>query len=60
MVFLKNSQYSQENTCVGGEKRLQHRCFAVNIAKFLRAPILMAASVFLEALEKSKICFNNF
>ena len=46
------SQYSQENSCVGGffliklqafsfiKKRLQHSCFPVNIAKFLRTPIL--------------------
>ena len=54
MLFLKNSQYSQENICVGVsfnkivvlqglqliKMRLQHRCFPVNIAKFLRAPIL--------------------
>ena len=39
-IFFKISQYSQENTCVGGlqgcnfiEKRLQHSCFPVNIAK---------------------------
>ena len=50
---LKNSQYSQENTCVGVsflikllasrpatllKKRLQHRCFPVNIENFLRTP----------------------
>ena len=46
-VFYKNiSQYSQENTCVGVfmknyklenfmKKWLLHRCFPVNIAKFL-------------------------
>ena len=69
-MFLKISQNSQENRCVGvfflinlqtlyslgnhqktydfkGNrrsktlfKRLQHRCFPVNIAKFLRTPIL--------------------
>ena len=52
-VFLKISQKSQENTCVGVSfnkisglnaynfitKRLQHRCFPVNIAKFLRTTI---------------------
>ena len=45
MVFLKISQYSQENTCVGvsfnkvaGRKKLQHRCFLVNVVKFLRTP----------------------
>ena len=43
-VFLKISQYSQENTCLKAcnfiKKRLQHRHFSVNIAKFLRTPIL--------------------
>ena len=44
---VKISQYSQENTCVGisffvgvSKKRLQDRCFPVNIVKFLRKPIL--------------------
>ena len=37
MLFLKISQYSQENACI--KKRLQHSCFLVNIAKFLRNPI---------------------
>ena len=51
-VFLKYSQKSQENTCVGVSffiklqtrslqiyyKRLQHRCFPANFAKFLRTP----------------------
>ena len=43
-VFLNILQYSLENTCVGVgffiKKRLQHRCFPVNIVKFLRTPIL--------------------
>ena len=42
--MLKISQYSLENNCVRVtcviKKRLQHRCFPVNVAKFLRAPIL--------------------
>ena len=53
MVFLEISQNSQENTCarvsffkkVAGlrpatllKKRLCHRCFPVNLAKFLRTP----------------------
>ena len=36
-------QYLQEDICVGVsfiKKKHQHRCFPVNIAKFLRAPIL--------------------
>ena len=46
---LENFAISQENTCVGVdflkklkpllEKRLQHRCFPVKFAKFLRATI---------------------
>ena len=52
-LFFNIWQYSQENTCVGVyffwvllqacnciKKRLQPRCFPVNIAKFARAPIL--------------------
>ena len=47
-LFLKNLQYSQENTCVGAsffkvpdlcnfiKQKLQHRYFPVNIAKYLR------------------------
>ena len=42
-LLLKISQDAQENTCVGVlqacnfiKKRLQHRCFSVKIAKFLR------------------------
>ena len=45
--FLKLLQYSQESKCVCGlkacnfiKKRLQHRLFLVNMAKFLRTPIL--------------------
>ena len=50
--FVRNpeavSQYSQENSCAGSlfnkafnlKKRLQDRCFPVNITKFLRTPIL--------------------
>ena len=53
-VFLRNSQNSQENICarvffkkVKGvrpgtllKNKLWHRCFPVNFAKFLRAPVL--------------------
>ena len=46
-VFLKLSQYSQENTCVGVflniKKTFQHRCFPANIVKFLRTPPLAAS-----------------
>ena len=49
-VFLKISQYSQKNTCVRvsfsqakaynfNKRRLLHRCFPVNIAKFLGAAL---------------------
>ena len=54
-VFLKISKNSQENTCAWAsfliklhasalqfylKKRLWHRCFPVNIGKFLRTPFL--------------------
>ena len=46
-VFLKISQNSQENTCARVsflitllKKRLWHRCFLVNFAKFSRTPFL--------------------
>ena len=40
-VFLKILQYSQENTYGGFiKKRIQHRYFLVNIAKFRIIPIL--------------------
>ena len=46
---VKTTKYSPENTCVGlsiqqtcnfVKKRVQHRCFPVNIAEFLKTPIL--------------------
>ena len=54
-VFLKLSQNSHENVCVGVsffnkvggfrtvtllEKKLRHRCFSVKCVNFLRTPIL--------------------
>ena len=43
-VFLGTSQNSQENTCAKApfliKKRLWHKCFLVNLAKFLRTPFL--------------------
>ena len=47
-TFLEISQNSQENTCARVsfliatllKKRLWHRCFTVNFAKFLRASFL--------------------
>ena len=49
-VFLKIFRHSQKNTCVGVsfsglnvrnliKKRLQHRCFPMNIAKFLKTAL---------------------
>ena len=35
-IFLKTSQNSQKKTCVRVSFLFQHRCFLVNIAKFLR------------------------
>ena len=42
-VFLGISQNSQENIFARGsllKKRLWHRCFPVNFAKFLKTPFL--------------------
>ena len=45
-IFLKIYKISRENACVGVcflnfiKKRLQHRCFLVKFAKFLRTPNL--------------------
>ena len=66
-MFLKISQYSQDNSCVGGgglahnfiEKRLQHRCFPKNIEKFLRIAFLTEAFWWLLLLF-SAICSLNF
>ena len=45
-VFLEISQYSQENASAivsfSIKKRLQHRCFPVNFAKFLRTSFLQS------------------
>ena len=38
ILFLKISQYSHKNSCV--KRRLQRSCFPMNIAKFLRTPVL--------------------
>ena len=47
-VFLEISQNSQENTCTRVatllKKRLWHKCFPVNIAKFLRTSFLQNTS----------------
>ena len=51
-MFLKMSQNSQENTCVGvsffmvslckvAGLRLRHSCFLLNFAKFLRTPFFI-------------------
>ena len=70
-MFLKISQFSQENTCIGVsfykvaglqtcnfiKKRLQHRFFPVNNAKVLRTPILknICERLFLEQLPKNGV-----
>ena len=46
-MLLKTSQNSQENTCARVtflKRRLWHRCFSVNFAKFLRKPFLQNTS----------------
>ena len=61
-VFLKTSQYSEESTCDGVsfnkvtdlkacsfiKKKLQHRCFPVNIVKFLKTAFLHVIQVIFE------------
>ena len=65
-MFLKFSQIPKENTCVGDtflkscnpedsvKKRLQHRCFPVKFAKYLRTPILT------EQLQWLLLTFNSY
>ena len=50
-MFVETSQNSQENTCAKVsfpinciKKRLWHRCFLVNFAKFLRTPFFQNTS----------------
>ena len=62
IAVLKNFAVSQENTCVGVsfklqrsafllEKRLQHRCFPVNVAKFLRTVFVIQHLLFIKLLQ---------
>ena len=47
-AFLEISQNSQENACARAsflKKRLWHRCFPVNLAKFLRSHPVATSSV---------------
>ena len=68
MVFLKISQYLQEDTCVGVifliklqawrpcnfiEKSLQHTCFPINTAKFSRTAFFIEPFRWLLLLENS-------
>ena len=67
-LLLKISQDSEENTFVGVfiNERLQHRCFPVNIANFLRAPILkniceqLLLDIKLQLNSTLSLCFNMF
>ena len=75
-VFLKVLQYSQKNTCVESlfnnvaslktcnfiKKRLQHKCFPVNSATFLRTPILkkICELVLLKPLQDDASFFITF
>ena len=38
--FLKQIQNLQEHTCITMLQRLQHRCFPINFAKYLKTPML--------------------
>ena len=75
-LFLKKSQCSQKNACVGVtlesplnkvaglkawnfiKKRLQHRCFPVNIAKFLKAPFLK--NIYLQTAISASLKIENY
>ena len=74
-LFLKISQYLQENTCAGVpfliklqvseecdfiKKELQRRCFLVNIVKFLRTPILKKSANGYFLKDIRTICHNFF
>ena len=55
-MFLKISQYSQKNICVGVSL---HRCFPMEFAKFLRTPILKNICEQLLLLALKVMAFNN-
>ena len=38
--FLKQIQNLQEHTCIRMLQRLQHQCFPINFAKYLKTPML--------------------
>ena len=38
--FLKQIQNLQEHPCIRVLQRLQHRCFPINFAKYLKTPML--------------------
>ena len=56
-VFLKISQNSQEKACNFIKKRLWHRCFLVNFAKFLRTPFFTEHPAYF-AFYSFAICWN--
>ena len=72
-MFLKFSQYSQEYTSLGVsnkvagpkvnfiKKRLQYKCFPVNIGKFLRTPFLQNTSggCFSSELTHVRLCYTH-
>ena len=54
-MFLKISQISRENSCVGvffKKKGLQHRRFPVKFVKFIGTPILKSICVAIEILQE--------
>ena len=76
-VFFEISQNSQENTCArvsllrpatSLKKRLRHRCFPVNVVKFLRTPFHIQRFWWLHlnfyrdlifTLDSPKLCFSH-
>ena len=71
-MFLKISQYSEENTCVGSlfnkdpglglqlyQKEIQHWCLPVNIAKLLTAAFLYKISLLAASEYKKLINVTN-
>ena len=64
-MFLKNLQNSQESACVRdsstlSKKIVQHRCFPVNIAKFLRRDFFIEHLIKNHSKKIMPNCYVNF
>ena len=65
LMFLKNLQNSQESACVRdsstlSKKIVQHRCFPVNIAKFLRRDFFIEHLIKNHSKKIMPNCYVNF